>query len=97
MMLLSPASRIGFTKPEFPDGGGDLRHLLDRVSAVIRVAANQPIYRPAFDLFLGLRTTRSLRLHRRSLNQGRISFVNSKVGRRWMRDGVHFGYPDNLQ
>ena len=35
---------------EFPDGGGDLRHLLGGVRAGVDVARDQPIHGPALDL-----------------------------------------------
>ena len=68
-------------KAEFPDGGGDLRHLLGRVGARIDVATKQPIDGPAFDLDIKIiRSTANkiVRLHRRPLNN-RGEFHSSTV------------------
>jgi hypothetical protein len=37
-------------KAEFPDGGGDLRHLFGGVRTGVNVARNQSIHGPALDL-----------------------------------------------
>jgi hypothetical protein len=37
-------------KAEFPDGGGDLRHLLGGVGTGVSVARDQPVNRPVLDL-----------------------------------------------
>src|SRR5260370_22504726 len=64
---------------EFPDGGGDLRHLLAGVRAGANVARDQPVNRPMLNLAYESLTSLSDRL---SCSVSRLRFIATETARR---------------